>query len=107
MSEARASRSVVVRNPEGVHARAATLIAELVRRFDAKVSLTKDRERVEATDVLQVLSLGVAPGEKLLLEATGRQAEEVVEALVQLIESGFGENAQQSTAEEDTEATQA
>jgi len=105
MSEAQAFRNTVVRNPEGVHARAATLIAELVRRYDAQVSLTKDCERVKATDVLQVLSLGVAPGEELLLEAAGPQAQEVLEALARLIEGGFAEDTRDEAAEEDTETT--
>lgn len=98
MSEARAIRRVVVRNREGVHARAATLIAEVARRFEAKLWLSKDRQQVEATDVLQVLSLGAAPGEELLVEATGREAQDAVAAVVRLIEGGFEENAQGNAA---------
>ena len=83
------SRTVVVVNQEGVHARAATLIAELVRGFEVKVEVIKGHERVEAVDVLQLLSLGAQPGEELLLEADGRDAEAALDKLAQLFASCF------------------
>jgi len=92
MSEPSASRTVVVTNEEGVHARAATMIAELARRFEAKVLLTKNSERVEATDVMQILLLGAGQGEQVLIEAVGTDAEEVLEALVRLFAENFNEN---------------
>lgn len=91
MCENKAVRTVAVTNEEGIHARAATLIAELVRRFDARVVMVKDRERVESTDVLQVLSLGAGPGCELLLEAIGGDAEEVLDALARLFSDNFNE----------------
>jgi phosphocarrier protein HPr len=91
-SEPTASRLVVVNNSEGLHARAATLIADLVRRFDAKVKLATGKQEVEGTEVLQILSLGAGQGEQLLIEATGHDAEEAVEALVRLFADNFTAN---------------
>ena len=91
MSESTATRTIVVTNESGIHARAATLVAELVRRFDSKVVLVKDCERVEGTDVLQILSLGAGRGNELSLEATGHDAERVLNALVQLFDENFSE----------------
>ena len=50
----------------------------------------KGDERVEGTDVLQIMSLGVGEGEELLLEAAGSDAETVLDALAALFESHFG-----------------
>ncbi len=77
-------------NPHGVHARVATLIAEIVRNHHSKVSLRKGAERVEGTDVLQIMSLGAAPGEELLIEAEGDDAEAVVDAVAALVDERFG-----------------
>lgn len=93
MSEPKATRSVTVANPEGVHARVAMLVAQTVRKFRAKVALIKDRHRVEGTDVLQILSLGAAEGEQLRLEAEGPDAEAVLDTLVGLFVGKFAENA--------------
>jgi phosphotransferase system HPr (HPr) family protein len=92
MSETKAIRTVAVSNPQGVHARAATLIAELVHRYDAKVVLIKQDDRVQGTDVLQILSLGAGQGEQLLLEATGNDAEKVLDALALLFAENFNED---------------
>jgi phosphotransferase system HPr (HPr) family protein len=91
MSQVTATRTVVVANYAGLHARAATLIAKQARRFDARVELIRDRQRVEATDVLQILSLGAHAGVQIGLEATGPDAEPALDALVQLFNDKFGE----------------
>jgi phosphotransferase system HPr (HPr) family protein len=92
MGEPKATRTVDVTNPAGIHARAATLIAELVRGSGSKVLVIKDCERVDGTDVLQILSLGTRCGEQVSFEATGSDAEQVLDALVRLFADNFGEN---------------
>ena len=92
MSEPAATRTVVVTNRQGIHARPASEIAKLARTFDAKVVIAKDFEQVDATDVLQLLMLGAGQGESLRLEATGRQAEEALDALEQLFVRNFDED---------------
>jgi phosphotransferase system HPr (HPr) family protein len=91
MSQGSATRNVVVSNRAGLHARAATLIAKSVRQFDARVEVIKERQRVEATDVLQMLSLGAAAGEQLVLEASGPDAHRALDAVARLFADDFGE----------------
>jgi len=91
MADAKATRTVTITSPVGLHLRAATAIAALVRQFDAEVVLGKSPERVRATDVLQLISLGAGPGEHLVLEATGPQADGALDALAQLIANNFNE----------------
>jgi len=89
MSQSKATRTVTVANPEGLHARAATRIADVVRQFNAKVEVIKDCQRVDGTEVLQLLSLCALQDEQLLLEATGRDAETALDALVRLFAGNF------------------
>jgi len=91
MSEVRVTRDVTVGVPDGIHLRAATLIAELVRRFRSDVVLVKDHERVSGAEVLQILLLTTGQGDRLTVEATGEDAEEAVDALVELFAGNFGE----------------
>jgi phosphotransferase system HPr (HPr) family protein len=90
VNQAKATRTVRVVNRQGVHARAATLIAEVVRRYQSRVSLHKGSESVEGTDVLQIMSLGAAEGEEVMLEAWGDDAETVLDALAALFNGRFG-----------------
>ena len=92
MSQVKATRTVTVANPDGLHIRAASLIAKLTGQVPAKVELVKGNRRVDATNVLQIISLCALEGEQLLLEATGRDADAVLEALAQLFENKFDEN---------------
>jgi phosphotransferase system HPr (HPr) family protein len=81
MSEQKATRTVVVTDPAGVHARAAVDIVKVVRKFRSKVVLSKDCQQAEGTDVLQMLSLGMQYGSQVLLEAAGPDAEDVLDAM--------------------------
>ncbi len=92
MPEIKVTRNIAVTNPEGLHLRAATLIAELARRYDSSVLLIKDHQRVKGTDVLQVISLVAKQGDQLVLEATGHDAEEALDALTRLFSDNLGEN---------------
>jgi phosphotransferase system HPr (HPr) family protein len=99
MPEPRATRSVVVANPEGLHARVAVAIAQTVRRGNSRVTLTKGEQRAEAIDVLQVLAMGTAQGERLEIEAAGPDAVAVLDALEPLFAPQFGSETQNSPAE--------
>ena len=92
MSDAAVTRTVLVANRAGIHARAAALIATLVPRFKARVEIVKGNARVEGTDVLQILSLGTGQGEQLSLEATGEEAPQALDALEDLFIGKFGED---------------
>ena len=94
MAESPTSRLMTVSNREGLHARAATELAKLVRGFRAEVVILKNQDRVDCGDVLEILSLGAAMNEQLLLQASGQEAEEALEAVSRLFASGFDENTQ-------------
>jgi phosphotransferase system HPr (HPr) family protein len=96
MSEIRATRTVVVTDPAGVHARTAVAIAETVRRGKSRVTLLKDQEPVAGTDVLQILTMVTHQGETVKLEAIGPDAEAVLSALEPLFAGRFGDEAAKS-----------
>lgn len=70
--------------------RGASAIAQLAHRFRSRIEIAKAGQRVHATDVLQVVSLGAACGSLLDLEATGPDAEHALEALEKLFAENFG-----------------
>lgn len=96
MSDTFATRTVVVTDPSGVHARTAVAIADVVRRGKAVVTLIKDERRVAATDVLQILTMVAGPGERVNIEAKGPDAVAVVDALEPLFAGSFGDEENKS-----------
>ena len=92
MPEPALKRTVTVANREGLHARPAVLIVTEARKFDARVVIAKGLHEVEATDMLQLMSLGAAQGEQLSLEGSGNEAQAAVDAIEQLFLRKFDED---------------
>jgi phosphocarrier protein len=84
-------RVLVICNKKGLHARASAKFVQTVEKFDADVRVRRCGETVGGTSIMGLMMLAAAPGTSITVEATGRQATEVVDALVSLIESRFGE----------------
>ncbi len=60
-----------------------------MQKHDAQVTIHRNGQSVDAASILDLLSLGATQGTKLLLSAKGRQAEEVLDALVHLFDVEF------------------
>lgn len=84
------SRTVVVTNRHGLHARPCSAIADLVAEHQANVTVQKGSQTVDASSTLDLLSLGASQGTELVLLATGPDAAEVLETLVRLFADEFG-----------------
>ncbi len=85
-------RTVVVRNPTGLHARPAALFVQTAKKFsNTRIEITKDGTTRDAKSILGVLTLAVAQGTTITLRAEGPEAERALETLVEAIESGLGE----------------
>jgi len=89
--ESSATRSVIVVNPQGFHARPAHLFVKLAASFPCNVEIIKGNETINGKSILDLLTLGAGNGTTLTLRANGQCADEAVEALARLIEGGFGE----------------
>lgn len=91
MPEPALKRTVTVANLAGLHMRAVGMIVTEARKFDARVVIAKGPQEVEATDMLQVMTLGAVQGEQLTLAGFGREAQAAVEAIEQLFLRKFDE----------------
>ncbi|HZS64275.1 MAG TPA: HPr family phosphocarrier protein [Xanthobacteraceae bacterium] len=95
MSEAAAEgpirRVLEIVNKKGLHARASAKFVQTVEKYDAEVAVTRGHETVGGTSIMGLMMLSAAPGTEIVVEASGKQAAEVMEALEELVASGFGE----------------
>ena len=91
MSTTPVTRTVVIVNVEGLHARPADMLARAALKFQSRIQIVCRNERVDAKSTLNLLVLGATPGTELVIEAEGEDAEQAVEELAALVASGFGE----------------
>jgi len=85
------TRTLRIENEKGLHARASAKFAEVVERHDANCEVEKDGMRVPGDSIMGLLMLGASRGTEIRVNATGAEAEALVEALDQLVRGFFGE----------------
>ena len=86
------ARSATIVNQRGLHARAAGRFVKLAGAFDATVTVSGNGEAVPGVSIMGLLMLGAAKGTTIEIAAEGNDAAAAVDALVTLVESGFGED---------------
>jgi len=91
MTEGTVQKMVKLVNPQGFHARPAHLFTKLASQYRAHVEILKGNEIINGKSILDLLTLGAVNGTTLCLRAIGDDAQAAVDALSELIESGFGE----------------
>jgi phosphocarrier protein len=85
------SRSVTVVNQLGLHARAAARFVHLATRFDSQVRVGRDSKVMDGKSIMGILLLAAARGTSLTITADGPDEQAAVDALAQLVATGFGE----------------
>lgn len=84
-------RVVPIVNKKGLHARASARFVQLVEKFEADVKVTRGAETVGGTSIMGLMMLAAGPGTKIIIDAVGPQAKDVVAALETLLANRFGE----------------
>lgn len=85
------TRSLIIVNRRGLHARAAAKFVTLAERFGASVDVVRDGQSVSARSIMGLMMLGAGKGATILLQADGWDAKEALDALAALVEAGFNE----------------
>jgi phosphocarrier protein HPr len=83
---------VTIRNKKGLHARASAQFVRCASGFNAEVRVTRDGHTVGGTSIMGLMMLGAGQGQTILIETEGAEAKAAMEALILLVESGFGED---------------
>jgi len=90
-SENEFSRRVTITNDLGLHARSAAMIAKLVQNAKSNVWIIKDGKKADASSIIDILSLVCPKGSIITLTIDNQSDFGILNDLVRLIESGFGE----------------
>ncbi len=89
--------SLVIHNPNGLHARPASRLVRCAGSFSAKITIEKDGKRVDAKSINQVMTLGIRKGDRMSLRFEGEDADAAFKAVEALHADHFGEEETDST----------
>lgn len=82
---------VTIRNRKGLHARASAQFVKRAEIFEAEVRVTREGQTVQGTSIMGLMMLGAGLGNSIAIETEGTDARAALDALIALVESGFGE----------------
>ena len=85
------NKRVTIINKLGMHARAAAKFVNLATSFASNIELEKGDRRVNGKSIMGVMMLAASKGSSVTLYANGRDEDEAINRLEQLITSRFGE----------------
>ncbi len=83
------TKTIVVKNQVGLHARPATFFIQKANSYKSSVWVGKDDRRVNAKSLLGVLSMGIVKGTVVTLIADGEDEKEALDGLEDLISTGL------------------
>ncbi len=78
---AQIEKDVVIRNPQGLHARPAALFVQIASKYDAQLKITKDGESINGKSIMGILMLGAQQNCSIRLTAEGEGAEQMIKEL--------------------------
>jgi phosphocarrier protein len=84
-------RNATITNELGLHARPAAQFVRTAAQFASGIELVRDGNVVNGKSIMGVMMLAAECGAVVTVRADGPDAAAAVDALVALIEAGFGE----------------
>ncbi len=86
------AKEVMVVNQLGMHARAAAKFVHLATRFESRITVARQARQMDGKSIMGLLLLAASHGSRITIAAEGSDAQQAVDELAALVESGFGED---------------
>lgn len=84
-------QEVKIVNEQGLHARPAAKFVQIASQFTSDITVAKDDRQVDGRSIMGLMTLTAKQGASLVITAQGEDAEAAVQALVNLVNKGFGD----------------
>lgn len=83
-------KKVKIIHKNGLHLRPGMMIVDIAGKFNCDITITKEDGTIaDANSMMQVTMLAASSGEELTITAEGKDEQEAIDVLVELIESDF------------------
>ena len=87
-----ASRTLIVPNPLGLHARAAARFVRTASTYESQIQVSREGVTMDGKSIMGLLLLAAARGTRITITATGGDADSALSALCRLVERGFDDD---------------
>ena len=86
------SRTFIIKNRLGLHARAAAQLVQTANKVTADVTLMKEDIEVNGKSIMGILLLAAPMGTEISVQVAGADEVDGMQLIAELIEDGFGED---------------
>jgi len=80
-------KQLTVKNKQGLHARPAALFVQVANKFDSRITVIRDEEKVNGKSIMGILMLGAEKDSEIVIEAEGDDAHLAIVELEKLVTS--------------------
>jgi len=87
-----AEKVFTIKNRLGLHARAASQFVQVATKYGSEVFVRKGEQEVNGKSIMGILILAASKGSEITVRTEGEDADQALNALGELIDSGFGED---------------
>ena len=87
------SEEIVIPNDIGIHARPAAVLVKLSKRFDSAIEIVLGNSTANAKSITSIMKLNTTHGDKVVVIATGSDAEVAIATITPEIQAGLGDEA--------------
>ena len=78
-------KEIVVQLAGGLEARPIAVLVQVASQFESSIYLEADEKRVNAKSIMGMMTLALKAGEKMIVEANGRDEEAAIEGIEKYI----------------------
>ena len=85
------SKTTVLKNAEGLHARPASVLSTTANKFKSNITLISEGKNINAKSVLNIMSAGIKSNSEIIVECDGEDEEIALQEIIAKFENEFGE----------------
>ena len=79
------TKKVKIQLENGLDARPVAMLVQVASKFDSRIYLLSDGKKVNAKSIMGMMTLGLKAGERMTIEATGKDEEAAIEGMEKYI----------------------
>lgn len=81
------TKQILIKIPNGLEARPVALLVQVASQYECSIHVVSEEKRVNAKSIMGMMSLGIATGETVTVEADGPDEKEAIENIEKYLTS--------------------
>ena len=86
------SRTLLIKNKLGLHARAASVFVKTAGAFGSDIRVTRGEKQADGKSIMAMMMLQASCGTEIMVSTDGEDEAEAMTAIVEMIDNRFGED---------------